>query len=560
MKILFLTHSFNSLTQRLFVELTGRGHEVSVEFDIADPVAAEAVEMFRPELILAPYLRRAIPESIWAKHVCLVVHPGVVGDRGPSALDRAIQDGETAWGVTVLQANAVMDGGDIWATRTFPMRQGTKSSLYRNEVTEAATQAVLEAVERFAGGGFRPVPLAKADCRGRERPLLRQEERAIDWPMDDTATVLRKIRAADGFPGLKDSLFGEACLLHDAHAVETPSPLWGEGRGEGGRLLGRSGHGLLRATKDGAVWIGHLRRPGGPHPFKLPASIAFPREWAALPELPGSPREIRFEEAAGVGYLHFDFYNGAMATEQCRALRAAVEEARRRPIRVLVLMGGRDFWSNGIHLNRIEAADSPAEESLANIEAMDDLALSLLQTEGQLTVAALGGNAGAGGCFLALACDQLWARPGVILNPHYKNMGNLYGSEYWTYSLPKRVGEAKARAILHNRLPLGTVDALAQGIADSVFGADWAAFRREVAERATALAASFDFQARIEAKSEARRRDEARKPLSAYRQEELAEMRRNFFGFDPSYHVARFHFVHKSPAAWTPRHLAKHRN
>jgi hypothetical protein len=34
---------------------------------------------------------------------------------------------------------------------------------------------------------------------------------------------------------------------------------------------------------------------------------------------------------------------------------------------------------------------------------------------------------------------------GVMLNPHYKNMGNLYGSEYWTYLLPRRVGEEGAR-------------------------------------------------------------------------------------------------------------------
>jgi putative two-component system hydrogenase maturation factor HypX/HoxX len=36
-------------------------------------------------------------------------------------------------------------------------------------------------------------------------------------------------------------------------------------------------------------------------------------------------------------------------------------------------------------------------------------------------------------------------------------------------------------------------------------------------------------------------------------------MRRNFYGFDPSYHVARAHFVRKLPLAWTPRHLALHR-
>ena len=37
MKILFITHSFNSLSQRLYCELTGRGHQVSIEFDISEP-------------------------------------------------------------------------------------------------------------------------------------------------------------------------------------------------------------------------------------------------------------------------------------------------------------------------------------------------------------------------------------------------------------------------------------------------------------------------------------------------------------------------------------------
>ncbi|MGV8897904.1 MAG: hypothetical protein ACOH2B_01500 [Burkholderiaceae bacterium] len=94
MRILFLAHCFSSLTQRLFVALRGCGHLVSVELDIADSVSEEAVALFQPDLIVALFLKRAIPASIWQQHVCLVVHPGIVGDRGPSALDWAILDGE----------------------------------------------------------------------------------------------------------------------------------------------------------------------------------------------------------------------------------------------------------------------------------------------------------------------------------------------------------------------------------------------------------------------------------------------------------------------------------
>ena len=58
-----------------------------------------------------------------------------------------------------------------------------------------------------------------------------------------------------------------------------------------------------------------------------------------------------------------------------------------------------------------------------------------------------------------------------------------------------------------------------------------------------------------------RRADDAlRKPLAAYRAEELERMKLNFFGFDPSYHVARQHFVAKRLPARTPLWLARHRS
>jgi len=177
-----LTHAFNSLSQRLFVELRQQGHDVSVEFDINDAVSIEAVELFRPDLILAPFLKRIIPEIIWRNHVCLVLHPGILGDRGPSALDWAILNREENWGVTVLQANAAMDGGDIWAAAGFKMRQASKASLYRHEVTEAAVAAIHLAVNRFEQGDFRALPQHEANSgvRGQWRPFMTQQDRAID--------------------------------------------------------------------------------------------------------------------------------------------------------------------------------------------------------------------------------------------------------------------------------------------------------------------------------------------------------------------------------------------
>ncbi len=215
------------------------------------------------------------------------------------------------------------------------------------------------------------------------------------------------------------------------------------------------------------------------------------------------------------------------------------------------------------HLHQIQHLDSAADASWRNINAIDDVALAILQLTDRLVVATLRGNARAGGCFLALAADEVWAHGGVVLNPHYKNMGNLYGSEYWTYLLPRRVGgparDGVCRRITQGRLPIGVREALELRLLVRCLAADAAGFDAASAAAAHALAASPDVGDCIAAKAARRAADEAAKPLAAYRAEELARMQGNFYGFDPSYHVARHHFVARKPQAWTSRHLAAHR-
>jgi putative two-component system hydrogenase maturation factor HypX/HoxX len=561
MRLLFLTHAFNSLTQRLYVECTRWGHEVSVEFDIHDRVTEEAVALWRPDLVIAPYLRRPIPATVWRRVPCLVVHPGVVGDRGPSALDWAILRGLPTWGVTLLQAEAALDAGPVWATARFPLRPARKSGLYRHEVTEAAVACVRAALARHAAGGFTPLPQADHPERaGGRQPLMTQAARAIDWRADPTATVLRKLHASDGSPGVRDPTLGAPLYLFDGYAAA------GHAGAPGALLARRQDGAVCRATVDGAVWIGHLRRglarDGG---LKLPAATVLGERVAGLPEIacdpfaPAPGEALRYREADGVGTLDFAFHNGAMASEQCDRLRAAVAAARQHDIRVLVLRGGPDFWSNGMHLHRIEAAASPADASWTNINAMNDLALEIMDCEHQLTVAALRGNAGAGGVFLALAADRVVAREGVVLNPHYRAMGNLYGSEYWTYQLPRRVGAAAAARLTANRLPVGAAEALELGLVDDLLPGAPDAFDAALTGLAAALAAAPDFTDRLAAKARRRAADEVRRPLAAYRTAELERMHANFYGFDPSYHVARYNFVFAVPRSRTPLHLARHR-
>ncbi|WP_371477170.1 enoyl-CoA hydratase-related protein [Kitasatospora sp. NBC_00315] len=561
MRILLVASAFNSLTQRVFAELRDRGHRLRVHLAEGDAALRAVISADPPELVLAPMLRTAIPADVWSAYTCLVVHPGPPGDRGPSSLDHAIQEGATRWGVTVLQADERMDAGDIWASTEFSVPPVGKSDLYRNEVSDAAVAAVLLAVERFAAGDHRPRPQHGPDwdVPDRTRPYLRQELRRIDWATDPTELVLRRLRAADSQPGVLDELLGGEWYLHGGHPED-------ELRGRPGELLATRAGAVCRATADGAVWIPQLRarrQPDGPATFTLPATLALGERLPRLPEVP-APLElpegrrtwtdIGYRERGPVGLLRFSFPGGAMSTAHCRRLLAAYRFACARPTTALVLGGGRDFFSNGIHLNVIEAAADPAQESWANITAMDDLVEAVLTTTDRLVVAALGGNASAGGVALALAADEVWCREGAVLNPHYRLMG-LYGSEYWTYTLPRRVGPAVADRLSRAALPVTAGTAQRLGLVDRVVEAGPQDFGTEVERFAGLLAAGPAVHDRIAAKKEVRERDEALRPLAGYRARELARMHRTFFTPQEPYHALRSAFVAKKSPPGTPAHL-----
>jgi putative two-component system hydrogenase maturation factor HypX/HoxX len=555
MHILLIGNAFNSLAQRVFTELRDRGHTVAAEPVTGEEDLREAVRFHAPELIVAPMLTTAIPEDVWSARTCLVVHPGPPGDRGPSALDWAVSEGASRWGVTVLQAQAKMDAGPVWASAAFPVPPVGKSDLYRGEATDAAVEAVLLAVERFASRTYLPQPHHSAGGDG-WRPYLTQEVRRIDWVSDLTETVVRKLRAADSQPGVLDAFLGGEWYLHGGHPEDRL-------RGRPGEVLATRGGAICRGTADGAVWIPQLRprrQPGGPKTFKLPAVQALGDRLPDVPEVPATLwppaqgrtwSDIRYRESGPVGFLRFSFPGGAMSTEQCRRLLSAYCFACSRPTTVLVLGGTRDFFSNGIHLNVIEAADDPAAESWANIQAMDDFVEAVLTTTDRLVVSALGGNAGAGGAMLAFAADEVWCRAGAVLNPHYRLMG-LYGSEFWTYTLPRRVGAVEAELLTRDALPVSAASALRIGLVDRVLACAPEDFAAGVARMAVRLAASPLLHPRIGGKKSARERDEAARPLSDYRAEELARMRQTFFDPGAPYHALRSAFVRKERPTRTP--------
>ncbi len=473
LKIILLSSAFNGLTQRAWLDLRQSGHEPSVVLFTDEASVCRQIEESAADLVICPFLKDRVPQQLWSNpdRPVVIIHPGIVGDRGASALDWAITQQVSRWGVTALQAVEEMDAGPIWSTYEFSMPADVrKSELYNGPVSDAAIYCIRDVVEKF-GSDFVPTPLdyTQPNVIGRLKPNMKQADRTFSWH-DCAQFIKRCIDAADGQPGVLASLAGGQYYLYDAH-LDSRS-------GTPGKILAVQDDAVLVATGDHSLWIGSLKPKAQPgeETFKLPARHVLAGQLDEVPVLDGSIanqpfneatyQPIRYRESGHVGELTFELYNGAMSTEQCQRLVEALRWAKARDTEVLLIKGGRGSFSNGVHLNVIQAAKVPGLEAWANIQAIDDVCQELLSAR-QLVVSGLTGSAGAGGVMLALAADIVFARTGVVLNPHYKTMG-LYGSEYWTYSLPRAVGSEIAHKLTEECLPISVFQAWQLGMVQDI--------------------------------------------------------------------------------------------
>jgi putative two-component system hydrogenase maturation factor HypX/HoxX len=146
---------------------------------------------------------------------------------------------------------------------------------------------------------------------------------------------------------------------------------------------------------------------------------------------------------------------------------------------------------------------------------------------------------------LALGADQIYARRGVVLKPHYRALGRFHGSEMWTYTLPRRVGADLAKELVNECRDLSAPEAQRLGLIDECLSVRGDKFREEVIVKALDMVRGKAFGQRLADKRARRQQDEAQRPVSAHRMDELAKCWGPIFNSGSDYHEARRRFVYR---------------
>lgn len=190
---------------------------------------------------------------------CLNIHASLLPRwRGAAPIHRAIEAGDRESGITIMQMDAGLDTGDMLMMHKLPITPTDTTTTLHDRMADLGGKLIALALEQAAAGQLRPVPQPTEGVTYAHK--IEKHEAAIDWTQD-AATIVRRVRAFNPFPGATATLNGETIKVWGARvgaAADMPSVASGCGH-----IVAVARDGIAVAAMNSVAILTELQRPGG---------------------------------------------------------------------------------------------------------------------------------------------------------------------------------------------------------------------------------------------------------------------------------------------------------
>jgi methionyl-tRNA formyltransferase len=257
------------IPSRIKQSALARGILVEQPEDVNAPEALERMRTLNPELLVTAAYGQILSADLLSIPVLggINLHGSVLPDyRGAAPVARAIQNGETETGVTVIRMTPRIDAGGMAAVLHTPIGPDETAGELEDRLARLGAPLVVQIVDALGRGPIEVVPQDKTKVT--RAPKLRKEDGMIDWALPAQG-VHNLVRAMQPWP-VAQTIWqsrgsgGKATLrliVHKTHVVQ--------GRGLPGEVIEAAGDRLHVAAGDGAVALLRVQLPG-----KTPLSAA----------------------------------------------------------------------------------------------------------------------------------------------------------------------------------------------------------------------------------------------------------------------------------------------
>ena len=221
------------------------GMEVFQPESINSEEARERIERERPEAVCVCAFGALIREPLLSDHEMLNVHPSLLPRwRGAAPIERAIEEGDTETGVSIMRPTAELDEGPVHLQRREPIAPEDDYGSLAGRLAILSGELLVEALDR------RPEPRPQTHDGATYAAKIEREERRLD-PSVPAEQLSRKVRALNPHIGTYLELpDGELLGIRRARTAPTES-----GGGEPGEIRSDGEHVLLAAGEGALVLL-----------------------------------------------------------------------------------------------------------------------------------------------------------------------------------------------------------------------------------------------------------------------------------------------------------------
>lgn len=170
--------------------------------------------------------------------------------RGAAPVQRALMDGVTETGVSIMVLAEGMDEGPVLASARETVAPDDTTGSLGGRLADVGAKLLVDTLPRYVNGAIEPAP--QDDTAATYAPKIGNDEARIEWN-ETTAVIVNKIRALDPEPGAWSVLRGKRLKLFGAYATSAAGL-------DPGQLA--SGDELVVGTADAAVGLTEVQPAG----------------------------------------------------------------------------------------------------------------------------------------------------------------------------------------------------------------------------------------------------------------------------------------------------------
>ena len=217
---------------------------------IRESAFLDSIAALRPDAGIVVAYGRILPAALLEipDRGFLNVHASLLPKyRGAAPIQRAIEHGERATGVTIMRVDEELDHGPMLAAASADIDPHEHAPSLAARLSRLGADALTGVLARIGEAGEIPQDHGQATLALK----VEKSEGLVHWN-DSASAIYDKFRAFDPWPGL---------FTPDLKLIEIVPE---SGRGAPGTILSIDDHGVVVAAGDGAIRLVTVQRPGTP--------------------------------------------------------------------------------------------------------------------------------------------------------------------------------------------------------------------------------------------------------------------------------------------------------